>query len=149
MTHRLDVAHRHDLVARWCALAEQRLQYLTEMFESGRWRRYHSERAFLENIKEAKIAVETWRGLSMPASIGGLSAVAESSTPPVPVPPRRESLAPEPPDIVVEAAAGLAPDDEAPVAIDMVALERALYLPAARVDMAAIEQRYPSLRNAL
>src|ERR1700751_2302601 len=66
MTHRLDVAGGHELVARWCALAEQRLQHLTEMFESGRWRRYYTEVAFLENIKEAKLAVETWRSLSNP-----------------------------------------------------------------------------------
>jgi uncharacterized repeat protein (TIGR03809 family) len=65
MTHRVDVAHGRDVVARWCAFAEQRLEYLTELFETGRWRRFHSELAFLENIREAKIAVETWRGLAM------------------------------------------------------------------------------------
>ena len=65
MTHRLDVARGRDTVARWCAIAEQRLEYLTELFETGRWRRYHSELAFLENIQEAKSAVEIWRGLSM------------------------------------------------------------------------------------
>src|SRR3981081_4530459 len=65
MTHRADVARGRDTVARWCALAEQRLEHLTELFESGRWRRYHSERAFLENIQEAKTAVEVWRDLSM------------------------------------------------------------------------------------
>jgi uncharacterized repeat protein (TIGR03809 family) len=65
MTHRLDVARGRDTVARWCALAEQRLEYLTELFETGRWRRFHSELAFLENIREAKAAVETWRGLAM------------------------------------------------------------------------------------
>ena len=64
MTHRLDVARGRDIVARWCALAEQRLEYLTELFETGRWRRYHSELAFLENIQEAKTAVEIWRDLS-------------------------------------------------------------------------------------
>ena len=64
MTHRLDVAQRRNTVARWCALAEQRLEHLTELFETGRWRRYHSEVAFLENIREAKAAVETWRDLS-------------------------------------------------------------------------------------
>src|SRR5215475_415243 len=63
MTHRTDVARGRDIVARWCGLAEQRLDYLTELFESGRWRRYHSERDFLENIREAKSAVETWRGM--------------------------------------------------------------------------------------
>lgn len=63
MTHRQDVARGRDIVARWCSLAEQRLEHLTELFETGRWRRYHSERAFLENIQEAKAAVETWRNL--------------------------------------------------------------------------------------
>ena len=63
MTHRVDVARGRDIIARWCNLAEQRLEYLTELFESGRWRRFHTERAFLENIREAKVAVETWRDL--------------------------------------------------------------------------------------
>jgi uncharacterized repeat protein (TIGR03809 family) len=64
MTQRLDVARQRDILARWCNLAERRLEYLTELFETGRWRRYHSERAFLENIQEAKAAVEIWRRLS-------------------------------------------------------------------------------------
>jgi len=68
MTQRNDVAqdlgHGHDLGARWRGLAERRLEYLTELFESGRWRRYYSERAFLENIQEAKAAVAHWRDLS-------------------------------------------------------------------------------------
>ena len=63
MTHRLDVARGRDIVGRWCALAERRLDHLTELFETGRWRRYHSELAFLENIQEAKAAVELWRDL--------------------------------------------------------------------------------------
>jgi uncharacterized repeat protein (TIGR03809 family) len=63
MTQRTDVARGRDIVARWSALAEQRLDYLTELYETGRWRRYHSEHDFLENIREAKGAVETWRGL--------------------------------------------------------------------------------------
>jgi uncharacterized repeat protein (TIGR03809 family) len=65
MTHRLDAARGRDIVARWCALAERRLEHLTELFETGRWRRYHTERAFLENIREAKAAVELWRDLSL------------------------------------------------------------------------------------
>src|ERR1700755_1344153 len=66
MTHRTNEAPRREVIARWCTLAEQRLNYLTEMFESGRWRRFYTEVAFLENIKEAKSAVETWRSLSTP-----------------------------------------------------------------------------------
>src|ERR1700733_13592357 len=75
MTQQLDVARGGDVIARWCALAEQRLEYLTELFETGRWRRFHSERAFLENIQEAKSAVEIWRELAMREASRDNSAV--------------------------------------------------------------------------
>jgi len=64
MTHQLDVARSRDTLTRWCALAEARLEHLTELFETGRWRRYHSEVSFLENIQEAKSAVLVWRDLA-------------------------------------------------------------------------------------
>jgi uncharacterized repeat protein (TIGR03809 family) len=76
MTHRLDVAHRPDLVARWCTLAEQRLEYLTELFKTGRWRRYYSDAAFLENIREAKTMVALWRDLSMRQARGESTGLA-------------------------------------------------------------------------
>ena len=47
------------------------------MFETGRWRRYHSEIAFLENIQEAKRAVQTWRAI---ATGGDVAAAAASVT---------------------------------------------------------------------
>jgi uncharacterized repeat protein (TIGR03809 family) len=72
------VAVGRDVAARWCALAEQRLQHLSEMFETGRWRRYHTEIAFLENIQEAKRAVQTWRAL---ATGGDVAEAAASVTP--------------------------------------------------------------------
>lgn len=58
-----DAERGRALVERWCLLAEQRLDYLTELFESGRWRRFFGEREFLTNVQEAKAAVETWRDL--------------------------------------------------------------------------------------
>lgn len=64
MTHQLNVAGGREVMVRWCALAERRLEYLSELFETGRWRRFHSEHALLENIEEAKAAVNTWRELS-------------------------------------------------------------------------------------
>jgi hypothetical protein len=157
MAHHLGVAGGHELVARWCALAEQRLEYLTEMFESGRWRRYHSERAFLENIKEAKVAVETWRGLSTPGSIHGQSAVALPSSEPKQAP-RRDKIEPQaapfpprPVEVAAVAPVELAPSGEVPSepAIDMFALERALDVPNASFDLSAIERRYPLRRNTL
>lgn len=78
MTHRQSAAAGREIAARWCALAEQRLEHLSEMFETGRWRRYHSEIAFLENIQEAKLAVQTWRAL---ATGGDVAAAAASVSP--------------------------------------------------------------------
>ena len=81
----------HD---RWCALAEQRLEHLTELFETGRWRRYHTELSFLENIQEAKSAVETWRRLATREAALDNSAIDISwLNSPKPVPPRRNPLA--------------------------------------------------------
>jgi uncharacterized repeat protein (TIGR03809 family) len=142
MTHRQDAAVSRDLVARWCALAEQRLEYLTAMFESGRWRRYYGELAFLENIQEAKTAVEKWRRLSMPAAARENPAIdiAWQLMPSAPVMVRPAFDVP----VTAEKA------DEAPSApmVDLVALEQALnevLVPA----LSAIEQRYPLLRNSL
>jgi uncharacterized repeat protein (TIGR03809 family) len=163
MTHRVDVARGRDIVARWCALAEQRLEYLTELFETGRWRRFHSEVAFLENIREAKSAVEIWRDLlSREASLDN-SAIDMSwlgrtgaATPrgktihhqarrlspvPAPEPSPRQSVG-MPPEIVRVAT------DEAP---SVPALETPALSGVAELlpTIDAIERRYPLLRNAL
>jgi uncharacterized repeat protein (TIGR03809 family) len=174
MTHRTDEAPRREVIARWCALAEQRLNYLTEMFESGRWRRYYTEAAFLENIKEAKFAVETWRGLSTPHQAPGVTpeplptpplwqgiaaaelALSELTVPaqaaqsdPVPIAPEPFELAAEDETVTEEAeVASIEVASSEPV-IDMLALEQALEISDAVLDMTAIEQRYPLLRNAL
>jgi uncharacterized repeat protein (TIGR03809 family) len=137
MTHRLDVARGHDTVARWCVLAEQRLEYLTELFETGRWRRFHSELAFLENIQEAKAAVETWRDLAM-RSDALHNQVRPSSQQPAEVP----VYAP-PRDVSIAGPADHVSSDEAPSAPVMnIAAELTR-------NLDAIEERYPLLRNAL
>jgi uncharacterized repeat protein (TIGR03809 family) len=162
MAQRTDLARGRDVVARWCVLAEQRLDYLTELFETGRWRRYHSEVAFLENIREAKAAVETWRDLvtreasldNGPIDISWLGRTGVIS------PPRSEvaraemrSFEPRPAEIpaplhVAPLAAGPEPAlaNETPVAPEMDALERTVAL---TLDIVAMQERYPLLRNAL
>lgn len=79
MTHRQDAAASREIAARWCVLAEQRLQHLSEMFETGRWRRYHSEIAFLENIQEAKRAVQTWRAIATGGDVAEAAASVTSA----------------------------------------------------------------------
>jgi uncharacterized repeat protein (TIGR03809 family) len=155
MTLRTDVARGRDLLSRWCALAETRLEYLTEMFESGRWRRYYSERAFLEDIREAKVAVETWRGLSTPGAMLGPSPIEISWSGPAraarmrKVEPFAAAVRVEPQaERTVRHDAELALLEEAQSApsVEMAELEQALDNPVA-LDLTAIEQRYPLLRN--
>jgi uncharacterized repeat protein (TIGR03809 family) len=167
MTDRTDVARGRDIVARWCGLAEQRLGHLTELFESGRWRRYHSELDFLENIREAKIAVEAWRGIltaeatsdNRPVDLSWIGR--RTSVPPVklevparPIPAIARQLAElpvAPPVSVVPAMAEPEPESEPVLALDPVetseqsALDRTLALTR---DIVAMADRYPLLRNA-
>lgn len=163
MTHRLDVADSRDVVARWCNLAEQRLEYLTELFETGRWRRFHTELAFLENIQEAKTAVETWRSLSTREASPDNSAVDMSwlghtqtalprverlRDPPdrLPLPPVEVAAESPPPEVSIAAEPVHVASDEAPSApvMDTLTLDDD-QVPT--LDM--IAQRYPLLRNAL
>jgi uncharacterized repeat protein (TIGR03809 family) len=162
MTHRIDGARDRDIAARWCVLAEQRLQYLTELFETGRWRRYHSDHSFLENIQEAKTAVEIWRGLAGPEASPDNSAAEVSWL--APSPPRRDAsgdavhqFSPQPTDTPVyspqfEVAMAAETDhvysDEAPSAptFDEPALNDISEL---ALNLDAIEERYPLLRNAM
>lgn len=163
MTHRTDAARGQEIVARWCNLAEQRLEHLTELFETGRWRRYHSEQAFLENIREARAAVDIWRELltreaSLDNSPIDLSWLGRGKSI---LPPRRLSLTPERRSdatalaqaamTAVAAALETATDvlDEPPTVADAPPLEMP---PPARppvLDLDTIQRRYPLLRNAL
>jgi uncharacterized repeat protein (TIGR03809 family) len=162
MAQRTDLARGRDVVARWCVLAEQRLEYLTELFETGRWRRYHSEVAFLENIREAKAAVETWRDLmtreasldNSPIDISWLGRTGVIS------PPRSEAVRDavrsfEPPPAEIAPPLHVAPvatepepvmADEIPVAPEVNAFEETVAL---TLDIVAMQERYPLLRNTL
>jgi uncharacterized repeat protein (TIGR03809 family) len=164
MTYRSDVTRGRNVVARWCALAERRLEYLTELFETGRWRRFHSEVAFLENIREAKSAVETWRDLltrevSVDSSAVDRSWVDRSSVATRPLAqtihgqPRRLSPAPIPqpsprPIVMLSAKTSRVSSHQVPA---VPAMETPASGGIAEVlpDVDAIERRYPLLRNAL
>ena len=166
MTQLSDVAYGRELAARWCRLAEKRVEYLTDLFETGRWRRFYSERAFLENIGEAKAAVETWRalmtGATSPAKPAtGLTGLADARSPQ----PRHDEILPpvqrfeaEPEPILVEPLRQI-PDDvmialenqlfasaEAPSLTDAPDLDDMTMLP---LDLDMMQRRYPLLRNAL
>jgi hypothetical protein len=157
MASQTDVAKGREVVARWCHLAEQRLKYLTELFDSGRWRRFHGEAAFLDNIREAKTAVETWRELLsreasrdnraidlpwlgrsqtvLPLNEFWRDRVALPRVAKIPVePPQEISLIAEDKDIARK-----------PLAVEPIEKDTL----AAVLDLATIAARYPLLRNTL
>jgi len=172
MAHPADVARGRNIVARWCNLAERRLEYLTELFETGRWRRFHTELEFLENIQEAKTAVATWRDLlSREAALDNtaidMTWLGRRRTTPLPLTPlpRDQGLhqpivqlqpkpAPAvapvprdvPPDVLVALESQLVMANEAPSAPDGLGLDE-MQFPA--LDLDAMKDRYPLLRNAL
>jgi len=135
--------------------AEQRLEHLTELFETGRWRRYHSELAFLENIQEAKTAVEIWRGLAAPRNMSTPLSTSRGSVTPIrhaeanelSDQPDRQSkparIAGELPshDVSIVPETNHVNSDEAPSAPALAE--------ASALTLDTIEQRYPLLRNAL
>jgi uncharacterized repeat protein (TIGR03809 family) len=169
MTHRTDVARGRDIVARWCALAEQRLEYLTELFETGRWRRFHSELDFLENIQEAKAAVEIWRDLSTREASRDNSAIDMSwlgrtmAALPRGDGASDQTLRPQPQLLEIPAeplgrevsiaveAKNVRSDDVIPVPEpDAPDLDPSIDNASQLVpDIAAMQERYPLLRNAM
>ena len=156
MTSQLDVAKGREIIARWCALAEQRLEYLTELFDSGRWRRFYGEQAFLENVREAKSAVKIWRDLlsrdasrdNQPIDLSWLGR--RQTTMPrnefqrvAPLAQVAEILRAPPQEISVMPA----DDDVANKTQPIESLQEDNW--AAVLDLASIAARYPLLRNTL
>lgn len=156
MTSQLDVAKGREIVARWCNLAERRLDYLTELYDSGRWRRFYGEQAFLENIREAKTALEVWRDLltceatadNQPIDLSWLgrsrTALPKNELPrglihlprtaEVTVAPQEIPVVPEQDDGVNEAHSAEPLSEDAFAAV---------------LDLASVASRYPILRNTL
>ena len=158
-----DAARGRALVERWCALAEQRLEYLTELFDTGRWRRFFTEVEFLENIHDARAAVDSWRELlARDSDSPGAQSLAwlgyNPHLPPRPIfylsdktaldPPVRlprlgspsPSIAPDQPVTPVLKLVEAAPEEAAEIVDDVPAWQHAL-------DPVQLEQRYPLLRK--
>jgi uncharacterized repeat protein (TIGR03809 family) len=52
------------VVPRWRDLAERRLDYYTELYRSGRWRRYYSEEHFAVRMGDVVRVVKLWRDIA-------------------------------------------------------------------------------------
>ena len=59
---------RQDIARQWRSLAERKRQHLTELYHSGRWRRYYTEESFLAQMRETARAAEAWDALARAGS---------------------------------------------------------------------------------
>lgn len=66
MTNPGNIQDGRSVVTRWRMLAEKRLRYLAELYETGRWKIYYKEQEFLKVIQEARAALKTWEQLAPP-----------------------------------------------------------------------------------
>ncbi|ETR76056.1 hypothetical protein X566_15865 [Afipia sp. P52-10] len=65
---------------RWRALADKRLAHVTDLYETGRWQRYFSERDFLAMMRETREAVESWHRLVPEIASADVVELAPSRT---------------------------------------------------------------------
>jgi uncharacterized repeat protein (TIGR03809 family) len=64
MTTTFDAARYQLALERWRMLAERRLEHMSVLYETGRWRRYFTEERFLNIIRETTDSVERWRQIA-------------------------------------------------------------------------------------
>ena len=159
MSHSHAVSGR-QIIERWAGLAERRLDYLTDLFESGRWRRCHTEADFLDNVQEARGAVDRWRALAIQEATADNQPVTWSwldRPDGVPATYQRGALYQTPPALrVVETS-----DAAAPIALaESPALQPQVTPPPAAtvkpdidwrraLDPDVLGERYPMLRAAM
>jgi uncharacterized repeat protein (TIGR03809 family) len=61
--------HAFDQISgKWRDLAERRKEHFSELYRSGRWRRYYTEEQFRTQMREVIRAAETWAQLAAPRS---------------------------------------------------------------------------------
>lgn len=53
-----------ELTEKWRSLAARRRAYFVHLYESGRWRLYYSEEAFIVAIREVVAVAQAWDDLA-------------------------------------------------------------------------------------
>jgi hypothetical protein len=53
-----------ELTEKWRSLAARRRAYFVQLYESGRWRLYYSEEAFITAVREVVAVAQAWDDLA-------------------------------------------------------------------------------------
>jgi uncharacterized repeat protein (TIGR03809 family) len=55
-----------EITRKWHDIAEKRRTHFIDLYESGRWRHYYSEREFVSLMREAVRLADDWNRLIAP-----------------------------------------------------------------------------------
>jgi uncharacterized repeat protein (TIGR03809 family) len=80
MTSHFDADRYQQALERWRVLADRRLEHMTVLYETGRWRRYFTEEQFLRVIRETRAAADMWHRIVPVAEHQALFALAAEQT---------------------------------------------------------------------
>ncbi len=105
MTISGDAERGRSVIVRWRMLAERRLQYLIELYETGRWKVYYKEPEFLKVVQEARVALATWEQLAPPDP-------AQDKTVEVAIAQTENTAIPASPFMPMPSANGVKPQDD-------------------------------------
>lgn len=53
-----------NVARKWRDLAERRRAHFSELYRSGRWKRYYTEEQFKQRMREVMSAAEAWERLT-------------------------------------------------------------------------------------
>ena len=53
-----------EISKKWSDLADRRLAYFTELYRSGRWKRYYTEESFGSRMRDVIKAAKDWADLA-------------------------------------------------------------------------------------
>lgn len=53
-----------EITRKWCALADRRLAYFTELYQSGRWKHYYTQERFALRMLDVIRAAKVWGDLA-------------------------------------------------------------------------------------
>jgi uncharacterized repeat protein (TIGR03809 family) len=66
MSRKVEVWDPGGIARQWRALAERRRAHFIELYRSGRWRNYFTEREFLNSVRDIAADLDSWNALATP-----------------------------------------------------------------------------------
>lgn len=85
MDHRIGTLRTEEIARKWLALAERRLQYLDELYRTGRYQKFFTEQNLLAVRKATERTAREWASLLPPLMSAPEATVTPAQHPLEPV----------------------------------------------------------------